>query len=116
MQVYMPFVDDLLGSVDSPAHVMCRDGDLVGFNPQLTRFVWRFGYIPGSIHSKAHNVQCEKGFLWVLCDINGNAPGSRMKDPDEVRHAWPTFWGFGCELPPAFKAVLRHKKGKGRKK
>ena len=113
MQAVMPYVDHLLADIDSPGHIMSRDGNVIGFTPNLKLFVWQFGYIPDSPHADAHKVSTkDKGFLWVLSDIHGKAPGSRMSDPDDVRHAWPTFWGFACELPEEFRKVINSKKGR----
>lgn len=112
MQAVMPYVDHLLADIDSPGHIMSRSGELVGWNPACTKFVWRFGFMPGSPHADAHKVQSERGFLWVIADIHGNAPGSRQSGSDEERHAWPTFWGFGCELSEEFRKVIDSKKGR----
>jgi hypothetical protein len=106
MQAVNPHVYEILTG-DSDTHIMARSGELVGFTPNLKRFVWRFGFCPGSEDAVAHKVNTVgRGFLWVICDINGRAPGTRFKDTDEVRHAFPTFWGFGCELPEEFKKII----------
>jgi len=116
MQAGNPFVYDILTG-DTYQHLMARSGELVGFTPKLTRFVWRFGFCPGSEDAEAHKVDTgTKGFLWVICDIHGKAPGSRFNDPDEVRHAFPTFWGFGCELPEEFKKIINMRPWKRRGK
>lgn len=116
MQAVMPYVDDLLSDIDPelgverPVRIQSRSGDLVGWNPACTRFVWRFGFMPGSPLAEAFGVHSERGFLWVISDIHGNAPGSRQSGSDEERHAWPSFWGFACELPKAFRDVINSKK------
>lgn len=116
MQAVNPHVYEILTG-DTDQHLMARCGQLVGFTPKLTRFVWRFGFMPGSEEALAHGVDTGiRGCLWVICDIHGKAPGSRFKDPDEVRHAFPTFWGFGCELPEEFREVLNMQPWKRGKK
>jgi hypothetical protein len=91
--------------------VVARCGDLVGWNPANTRFVWRFGFLPGSVLAEATGVSTD-AFLFVLADVNGNSVGSLQSDADPVRHAYETYYGFAYNLPKAFRDVIDSKKGK----
>lgn len=97
MQACFPWVADLLEGVDKD-NIMARSGDLIGWSQ--TRFVWRFGFCPGSDEAKAHKVNVgNNGFLWVICDKNGRAIGP-SGSPFEI------FWGFACELPRRFRDII----------
>lgn len=81
---------------DNNEHLMSRDGSLVGFDRYHA--VWRFGYMPGSVHAEAHGISIEQdsmqhGFLWVLTTVRT----SRIVD---------TYRGFALNLPENFRTVI----------
>jgi hypothetical protein len=89
--------------------IVARCGELVGWTHANTRFVWRFGFLPGSVLAEATGVSTD-GFLFVIADVNGNAVGSRVSDPDDVRHQHESFFGFAFDLPKEFKDVIHSQK------
>lgn len=68
------------------------DGHVVGFDPSTNEVLWRFGYLEGSNHARAHGVHVD-AFLWVVADrLSGEITA--------------TFSGFAMNLPKEFNHII----------
>lgn len=101
MRFYRPFVE-VPG--DSEDRIMARTGEIVGYDPNENKCLWRFGYLPESQAAEAYMVSLPQyttggpklacaGFLWVLATRDGTA--------------LDTFTGYGTNLPKEYEHVIQ---------
>lgn len=79
---------------DSPDHIQQRLGEIVGYDPETNKCLWRFGFMPGSVLAEKFGVNtAEMGFTWAVCGRTGG-------------QATDIFHGYGFNLPKEFQHIM----------